>query len=168
MNKLVLCSILLLSGVFVSAQSGGTFEITRSVISGGGDQSSGGNFSLQGTIAQPIAGYRMFGGGRYTATSGFWNYDALYPTAAMVELSGKIISANGEGIANVGVVLISPDGSAQTTHTGTFGNFSFSGVESGRTYLINAVSRHYIFSQPSIVRYVTDNISDISFVAFSN
>jgi len=110
----------------------------------------------------------MIGGGRFTMTAGFWKYDALYPTAAMVAVRGKVVTTDGRGIANVGVVLIADDGSAHSTQTGSFGTFEFSGVEAGRTYFINVISRHYTFAQPSIVRYVTDNISDIAFVAYSN
>src|ERR1043166_1465950 len=38
----------------VLAQSGGTFNIEKSVIAGGGGQSSGGTFDLTATIGQPL------------------------------------------------------------------------------------------------------------------
>lgn len=56
--------------VSLGAQSGGSFTITKSVISGGGAQSSGGSFSLSGIIGQPFAGDDS-SGGSFSVNSGF-------------------------------------------------------------------------------------------------
>ena len=53
------------------------FEITRSTVDGGGAmESTGGGFSLSGTIGQPDAGVMTSGDGRltgeYQLTGGFW------------------------------------------------------------------------------------------------
>jgi hypothetical protein len=47
------------------------FEIVKSTIDGGGGISSGGTFTLSGTIGQHDAGGTMTGGG-YVLTGGFW------------------------------------------------------------------------------------------------
>ncbi|MGQ0541596.1 MAG: hypothetical protein ACT4O9_07080, partial [Blastocatellia bacterium] len=39
-----------------SAQTGGTFTITKSVIAGGGGRTAGGAFTVDGTIGQSVAG----------------------------------------------------------------------------------------------------------------
>lgn len=52
--------------------SGGDFEITRSTIDGGGGSSTGGDFLLSGTIAQPDASIQTASGGTYKLTGGFW------------------------------------------------------------------------------------------------
>lgn len=58
----------------VQSQSGGNFEITQSVIAGGGgQQSTGGNFSVAGSIGQALANGEMRGS-QFSITSGFWNY----------------------------------------------------------------------------------------------
>ncbi len=60
-----------------SAQSGSasavlstSYDLTWSTIDGGGGTSSGGAYSLSGSIGQPDAGTLM--GGTYTLGGGFW------------------------------------------------------------------------------------------------
>jgi hypothetical protein len=55
-----------------AAQSGGGYDLTWSVIAGGGGKvnESGGLYSLRGTIGQPAVG--VLNGGSYTLTGGFW------------------------------------------------------------------------------------------------
>jgi len=49
----------------------GGYELSRTTVDGGGAvQSSGGAYTLSGTIAQPDAG--MASAGAYTLTGGFW------------------------------------------------------------------------------------------------
>jgi hypothetical protein len=52
------------------AQSGGSFEMRRSTIDGGGGRSSGAAFELTGTIGQPDAGFAS--GGGFELRGGFW------------------------------------------------------------------------------------------------
>ncbi|MBI5880370.1 MAG: hypothetical protein HZB53_22185 [Chloroflexi bacterium] len=54
------------------AQSGSGYDLTWNVIGGGGATfSTGGGYSLGGTIGQPGAG--AMSGGTYTLSSGFWS-----------------------------------------------------------------------------------------------
>ena len=67
--------VIVASGVtlvgLVSAQSGGGYDLTWNSIDGGGYMfSTGGGYSLGGTIGQPDAG--TLSGGGYTLTGGFW------------------------------------------------------------------------------------------------
>jgi hypothetical protein len=52
------------------SQTGGGYDLTWSTIDGGGGHSSGGAYSLGGTIGQPDAG--TLGGGKYQLVGGFW------------------------------------------------------------------------------------------------
>ena len=53
------------------AQSGGDYDLTWSTVDGGGDTfSTGGDYTLGGTIGQPDAGELT--GGDYALTGGFW------------------------------------------------------------------------------------------------
>jgi hypothetical protein len=51
-------------------QSGGSFELRRSTIDGGGGRSTGGAFEATGTIGQPDAGASA--GGAFELRGGFW------------------------------------------------------------------------------------------------
>jgi hypothetical protein len=53
------------------AQSGGGYDLTWSTIDGGGATfSTGGSYSLGGTLGQPDAG--LMSGGAYALAGGFW------------------------------------------------------------------------------------------------
>jgi hypothetical protein len=62
-----------LAGIFASAWSvaGQNYSIDWSTIAGGGGTSSGGNYSLSGTIGQPAT--TQMSGGNYSLQSGFWS-----------------------------------------------------------------------------------------------
>jgi hypothetical protein len=53
-----------------------SYAITWWTVDGGGGTSTGGGYTLMGTIGQPDAGV-MTGGG-YSLTGGFWGWDALH------------------------------------------------------------------------------------------
>jgi hypothetical protein len=54
-------------------------------VAGGGGTSSGGQYSLSGTIGQPDASGAMTGGS-YSLTGGFWSLIAAVPTAGLPNL----------------------------------------------------------------------------------
>ena len=95
----VLTLCLCVSSLNSFAQSGGPYEIKKSVIASGGAQSDGGTFSIRGTIGQGSAG-TYNGNGRYAARSGYW------PSQAPRALNGKICYTNGGNIWKM-----DPDGS---------------------------------------------------------
>jgi hypothetical protein len=69
---LALAALFLLSSI-VLAQSGGGYDLTWNTVDGGGYTfSTGGGYSLGGTIGQPDAGPPLSGGG-YTLNGGFWH-----------------------------------------------------------------------------------------------
>jgi hypothetical protein len=63
---------LLISGLVFAEPSGGDFEMVSSTIDGGGGTSSGGGFSLTGTIGQPDANSQVSTGATYALAGGFW------------------------------------------------------------------------------------------------
>ncbi len=72
---LVLTVLLPLTSIAL-AQSGGGYDLTWSTVDGGGYTfSSGGDYSLGGTIGQPDAG--VLSGGDYTLIGGFWGGGAV-------------------------------------------------------------------------------------------
>jgi hypothetical protein len=80
----LIASVVLVRGSSpVVAQSGGGYDLTWYTIDGGGAMNStGGSYSLSGTIGQPEAG--SLSGGSYTLVGGFWggasvNYKIYLP-----------------------------------------------------------------------------------------
>jgi hypothetical protein len=67
-------------------QSGGPYELNWYTIDGGGGTSSGGSFTLSGTIGQPDAGGPMVGGS-YSLTGGFWSIISAIQTPGAPLLS---------------------------------------------------------------------------------
>ena len=60
-----------LSTLFLSAQSGGNYEITQSVIANGGGKSADATYAIEGTIAQHAVG-SISTFAPYTFHAGFW------------------------------------------------------------------------------------------------
>ena len=68
-NKRWFLVALVVSGLITSS-SLGQYEISWYTIDGGGGRSTGGDFTLTGTIGQPDAAYSR--GGNYELLGGFW------------------------------------------------------------------------------------------------
>ncbi|CAN5216924.1 hypothetical protein BH10ACI1_BH10ACI1_34820 [soil metagenome] len=98
MNESKLFKVFVVYLIFVliaNAQSGGTFEITQSIVGGGGQQSSGGTFSLDGTIGQPLANGQMSGAG-FSLSSGFWSPTPSFAGQGVEsDVAGR---PNGDGV----------------------------------------------------------------------
>nr|WP_290666481.1 hypothetical protein [Ardenticatena sp.] len=67
---LVLTVALLVPATIALAQSSGSFDLSWNTVDGGGGTSSGGLYTLSGTIGQPDAG--AMSGGAYALVGGFW------------------------------------------------------------------------------------------------
>ena len=79
-----LASFLVLAGV-AGAQTGNGYDLSWNTVDGGGvTLSSGGEYSLGGTIGQPDAG--LLTGGGYTLGGGFWGGGAVTGVAYDVYL----------------------------------------------------------------------------------
>jgi hypothetical protein len=86
----------------------------------------------------------------------------LTPTAAGVTVSGRVTSASGQGIRNATVVLTDAAGNRRTATTGSFGFYSFEGVEAGATYVVGVTSKRFRFTPRTIS--VADSLADVDFV----
>lgn len=160
MKKIFL--ILLLSHS-VFAQTGGTFQIENSSVATGGGKSSGGNFTIDSTAGQTLAGVRVQGP-RFSIQNGFWTSD-FAPTAANVSIGGRITTSNGQGIQNVRVVLTSLNGTTQFSMTGSFGFYRFDDVEVGETYILTVLSKRFVFANPMQIISVSEELNYLDFVA---
>lgn len=90
----------------------------------------------------------------------------LSVTAANGHISGRVTTANGNGIRNAEIVLSgnSIDGT-RVARTGSFGSFTFDGLATGETYVVTVNSQRYTFSVPSRVVSLVDNVADADFIA---
>ena len=69
---LVISAGIAISAGALAASAGGDFVMTKSTIDGGGGTSSGGSFSLTGTIGQADASSVISTGGTFSLAGGFW------------------------------------------------------------------------------------------------
>lgn len=162
-KRLFASAVCLLLVARLLAQSGGTFEITQSVISNGGGTSAGGTVGVTGTTGQSAAGTNSTGG-QFGVRGGFWQ-GFFSPTAAMVALSGRVLTAKTRGISKARVTLTDANGEARSILTNPFGNFRFDDVEAGQTYIISVKSKRYQFANETQVVFVSDEITGLDFNA---
>ncbi len=83
-------------------------------------------------------------------------------TAALVAISGRVMTPEGRGLRNALVVLTDENGATQTAVTTAYGYYRFTEVPSGSTYVVNVRSRRYVF-YAQVVQAI-DNLTDIDFV----
>jgi len=164
----LIISFTFLSGGIASAQiaEGGSFTLEQSVIATGGGKSSGGSFTIEGTAGQSIAGTRSADSTK-GLHGGFWNGSPFAPTAANVSISGRVLTAEGQGIRSVSVTLTDGSGTIRTVTTGTFGYYNFAEIEAGQTVVISVTAKRYAFAQPTIVLSLTENVGEINFISNS-
>ena len=165
--KYLICISLLMMGSarIVSSQiaTGGSYTIEQQVFGNGGSSnaSSGGAYSVAGTVGQSIAGIQS-NSANYSVHGGFWQ-SAFTPTAAPVSVSGRVIRADGVGIGGVRLTLFDTLGREYQTISNLFGYFQFSDVASGQTYILSAASKQYQFGARAVT--VDDIVDDLTVTA---
>ena len=83
LNTLIALATLGMAGASARAQ---TFQIDWLTIDGGGGLTSGGGYSLNGTIGQPDAG--AMSGGAFALAGGFWHDFAIQGPPLAIRLAG--------------------------------------------------------------------------------
>lgn len=170
MKTIIFCLIIAFFSVvaplnFIQAQTGGGYDISRNVIAtGGGQQSAGAGYTVDGTIGQPLAG-TLSGGGNFSVRGGFWSFGQLAPTAAPVSLSGRVFSGKGLGIIRrVQIRLLDTmTGIERTTQTNQRGFYRFDELEVNRFYIVRAESRNFVFIPDSYFLALTEDREDLNF-----
>lgn len=157
---------------FPAPAPAGPYNEPGSTVGGSGTQTLSGNFGgtdpngtwnlyVRNQTLIPNAPLAVIGN-----VAGGWGIEFLGPTAANAAVSGRVMTASGEGIRNATVIitgnsLIAP----RVAQTGSFGNFAFEGLVTGETYVVTVNSRRYSFSAPSRVISLVDNVTDADFIA---
>ena len=100
--------------------------------------------------------------------NGGWGLEFLTSTAAQASISGRVVTASGQGIRNARIVVTGNSLSQPIiVTTGSFGYYTIDGLATGETYVVTVNSQRYTFSTPSRVISLVDNIADANFIADS-
>ena len=142
-----------------------TYTLEQTAIAGGGiSNGAGGVYGLSATTGQTAAGGALRGSS-LAMTVGFWNPDALAPTAANVSIGGRVVTADGRGIGNARLVLTDGSGAVRETRTGSFGFYQFADVPIGATYVLTVYSTRYAFDEPTRVFSLSDELTGVDFTS---
>lgn len=155
-------------GAFPAPAPAPPYNFPGSTVGGTGTQTLFGNFG--GANANGV--WNLFVRDRsLTPTivgnvAGGWGIEFFGSTAAQASISGRVMTASGQGIRNAHVVITGNSLSEPlVTATGSFGYFTFNGLQTGQTYVVTINSQRYTFSTPSRVISLVDNVTDVDFVA---
>ncbi len=91
----------------------------------------------------------------------------LAPTAANVNISGRVLANNGRGISRAKVVITSADGVRRYATTNPFGYYTFDNLSAGETYIISVASKRYTFTNPTQVVTINEDLTDFNFTAIN-
>lgn len=86
----------------------------------------------------------------------------LTPSAASVNVSGRVLNSAKTGIAKARVSITDPSGATRTISTNPFGYYFFEDVPAGSTYIFEVSAKMYVFA-PQVIS-VTDEITDLNFI----
>ncbi len=176
MKKLTrdLFEIFLLTIAFVSLadaqiSTGGNYSLAQTAIANGGASgataSVNGTYTIEGSIGQSTAGTTEQASS-YKFQPGFWHAATVFgPTAATVNLAGRVTTAGGRGILNVRLTITNQNGTSRSILTSSFGYFRFEDIEVGQTYVIQINSKRYQFGNDTQIISVNDEITDLLFTA---
>ncbi|QQS34345.1 MAG: VCBS repeat-containing protein [Acidobacteriota bacterium] len=84
------------------------------------------------------------------------------PTAAVVDVSGRVMTPDGRGLRNATVSMTGSDGVTRVAITSSFGYYRFEDLPVGDSYEMSVKSRSYRFVPRTVV--VKDTLTDVDFV----
>ncbi len=93
------------------------------------------------------------------------NFTMVPASAAPGIISGRIATATGYGISGSMITLTDTNGGSRQVRTGSFGYFSFDGLEVGRTYILTVGHKRYTFAQPTQIITLNDEAVNVEFVS---
>ena len=92
----------------LAAQSGGSYQITNSVVAAGGGESkdvTNNRFDHESTVGEHAAG-TLLRNPPYSQTAGLWaSHVGLTPTASSASISGRILTSDGAPLAGATINL---------------------------------------------------------------
>ena len=85
------------------------------------------------------------------------------PTAAAVNLSGRILTSDGRGIARAQITLINADGSSRIVASNSFGYYHFDEIAAGQSIVVSVFAKRHTFATQVIS--ISDDLTDLNFTA---
>lgn len=98
-----------------------------------------------------------------THGKGFYDLPLSVPTAANVEVSGRVLTSRGTGIVRARVTITGPNGENRTVVTNSFGNYRIENVLAGETYVVSVNAKGYDFTPQAVT--VNDAVENLDFTA---
>lgn len=89
----------------------------------------------------------------------------LAPTAAAVSVGGRVLTADGFGIAQARVTLTDSQGNERQVSTNSFGYYRFDNVVAGATYIFNVRHKSWGTMAVTQVRNIQEDRDDLDFIA---
>lgn len=139
----------------------GSYVLDKQVVASGGGRSANGDYAIEGTTGQPVAGVQS-NAGMYGTHGGFWQA-FLAPTAASVAVSGRVVTADGSPIYRIRVTISDGGDLLRAALTNQFGYFRLEAIPVGRTYFLVATGKQHIFADDVVT--VNDEITDLIITA---
>jgi predicted extracellular nuclease len=90
----------------------------------------------------------------------------LVPTAAMVNVGGRVTNAHGRSISKTLIRMTDSAGAVRTTFTSSFGYYNFAGVEVGQTLFFDVKAKSYNFTEPTKVVSLNGELINVNFTAY--
>ena len=92
-----------------------------------------------------------------------WVISASPATAASVQISGRVTTVSGRGIARARVLMTNTNGNTRTALTNSFGYYRFENVAVGQTYIFNVTSKGNSFAPRVVI--ISEQIENLDFTA---
>lgn len=148
------------------AQSGGSFQITNSVVAGGGGESrdvTNNRYGHEGTVGEHAAG-TLLRNPPFSQTAGLWASSiGPTPTAAPASISGRIVTSDGAPLA--GVTMNLSGSRLVRAISDVNGVYSFADLEVGGFYTVAPARANYSFSPRALTFSLLANKTDAVFTA---
>jgi hypothetical protein len=92
-----------------------------------------------------------------------WTMAELAPTAASVNVGGRVIDVQGMAVPNAQVTMVDSDGNVRLSRTNPFGYYRYFDVPVGSAYIINVAHKLHQFTPQFI--FATEDRENLDFVA---
>lgn len=85
------------------------------------------------------------------------------PTAAAVEINGRVTTAEGKGVAGALITMVDAGGASRYARTNPFGYYRFTNVSAGATYIFHAERKNLVFAPQAVS--VSEAVANLNFTA---
>lgn len=163
MKKNLSIVLVFLTSLSVIAQTGGGYNLEQNVIGNGGWKSTGGPFTVLGTMGQANAGSTASGGG-FHLIDGLWATENPTANSPFANIGGRVTRSKGKGVVRVSITITNPNTNlSYQTWTEPKGYYRFSNIPTGGNYVITVSHRHFEFDPNSISLFISQDRNNVDF-----